>query len=634
MAAFFTAVPLSAQLCTGSLGDPLAIKNFGSGSNPGQSLAPGVTTYSYTISGCPPDGSYTIYSSAGSCFNDSWHVLTEDHTPGDVNGYMMAVNAALTPGVFYLDTVKGLCGTTLYEFSAWVLNILKPTACNGAGTRPNLSFSIETTAGVVLQSYNTGDINSTATPVWNQYGFFVSLPPGVTDVVLRLTNNAPGGCGNDLVLDDIAFRPCGPKLDALFANVTGNNGTVNYCIVSSQSVSFTANLQSGYTNPAYQWQVSADGVLWNDIVGATTANYTRAFNVAGTFRYRITAAEAANIASTKCRVVSNVLTVIIDSVPKPAAASNGPVCEGGVINLTAKDGVTYQWTGPNGYTATGTPAVINAAQINQSGKYYVLVTTAGGCTNTDSVPVAINPNPIAAAGADEIICDNESVVLSGSGGTAYDWQPTTGLSNGSVPNPVAAPKLTTTYILRVLNSFGCGDTDTVTVTVLTAPTADAGPDLTIIEGTAVKINAQATGGTLTYLWSPPLYIDNPGILTPTVAPPDNLVYRLSVISANGCGAAEDEVAVRVFKKLIVPNAFSPNGDGINDKWMIEAIGSYPEVVVEIFNRYGQKLFRSVGYTRPWDGTLNGQLLPIGTYYYLIDRKNGLPQLSGSVTILR
>jgi len=86
-------------------------------------------------------------------------------------------------------------------------------------------------------------------------------------------------------------------------------------------------------------------------------------------------------------------------------------------------------------------------------------------------------------------------------------------------------------------------------------------------------------------------------------------------------------------KFFIPNAFSPNGDNINDRWMIEALNKYPGCRVTVFDRYGQLLFYSEGYEYPWDGSFNGKPVPIGTYYYIIDLKSG-EKISGSVTLLK
>src|SRR6478672_2272869 len=207
-------LPGTAQLCTGSLGDPVIHITFGSGSNPGPPLRAAATFYSYFASDCPNDGSYTVRNSTSGCFGNTWHGVAEDHTPGDINGYFMLVNASFQPGDFYVDTVKGLCGSTTYEFSAWVLNVLKPTACSGNGIDPNLTFKIETTTGAPLAVYNTGNLSEDGSPTWKQYGVFFTTTSSGTEVIVRITNNAPGGCGNDLALDDITFRPCGPTVTA------------------------------------------------------------------------------------------------------------------------------------------------------------------------------------------------------------------------------------------------------------------------------------------------------------------------------------------------------------------------------------------------------------------------------------
>jgi gliding motility-associated-like protein len=92
--------------------------------------------------------------------------------------------------------------------------------------------------------------------------------------------------------------------------------------------------------------------------------------------------------------------------------------------------------------------------------------------------------------------------------------------------------------------------------------------------------------------------------------------------------------ITVLKKPGVPNTFSPNGDGIHDRWEIKYLDTYPGATVEIYNRYGQLVFKSTGYTKSWDGTYNGKPVPVGTYYYIVNPKNGRKQMSGYVDIIR
>jgi hypothetical protein len=129
----------------------------------------------------------------------------------------MLIGASNTPSDFYLDTVRNLCANTTYEFAAWALNMMLPSGCSfTGGLRPNVTFNIEDLNGNILGSYNTGDIGTNASPTWVQYGFFFTTPASASSVVLRMTNNGPGGCGNDIALDDITFRACGPTTTASF----------------------------------------------------------------------------------------------------------------------------------------------------------------------------------------------------------------------------------------------------------------------------------------------------------------------------------------------------------------------------------------------------------------------------------
>jgi gliding motility-associated-like protein len=112
-----------------------------------------------------------------------------------------------------------------------------------------------------------------------------------------------------------------------------------------------------------------------------------------------------------------------------------------------------------------------------------------------------------------------------------------------------------------------------------------------------------------------------------------IIFTLTATGAGNC-TATDTMSVKILKPVSVPNSFSPNGDGINDQWVIPNLAEYPNMNVEVYNRYGQKVFQSVGYGRPWDGTYNGQPLPFGTYYYIINLRNGFAPLTGSVTIVK
>jgi len=386
----------------------------------------------------------------------------------------------------------------------------------------------------------------------------------------------------------------------------------------------------------YQWQVSNNnGTSWSDIPNATAATYVRSgvATVAGTTLYRLAVAQGSNINIASCRVVSNVLLFTVHATPIPGASNNSPKCEGDTITLSASGGATYAWRGPNGYTSTSPNAQLLPLRTIDAGKYFVTVTTTAGCKNTDSTVVAVNSKVTANAGADVNICAGNSTTLTGGAGVSYLWSPAAGLSSANTPVVTASPADTTLYVLTVSNGE-CKAKDSVWVYVLKKPVADAGPDLKIFQGQSIVLNANASGGSVAVNWSPALFMNNPQTLRPVVTPPDDITYTLNINSNNGCGAASDAVFVRVFKSIKVPNAFSPNGDGINDTWKIEALETYPEAELQVFNRQGQTVFSAKGTSAPWDGTYKGKVLPVGVYYYVIDVKNEMEKLSGAVTLLR
>ncbi|HEX4875404.1 MAG TPA: T9SS type B sorting domain-containing protein [Chitinophagaceae bacterium] len=385
-------VNLKAQLCTGSLGDPVVNLTFGSGTNGGTSYSP--PGYTYTAATCPNDGFYTITNVTSNCFNSTWHTVNNDHTGG---GNFMLVNASFQPADFFVGTVTGLCPNTTYEFSAWILNVL----ISPAGIKPNLTFTIETPAGAVLQTMNTGDITVTPSPVWRQYGFFFTTTAGNPDIVLRITNNAPGGMGNDLALDDITFRPCGPSLSS---SILGNSDNVDICTYDQPGYTFNAAISSGFLNPVFQWQISTDSTAtWKDIPGATTLNYQRQPTVPGRYWYRLTVAEDGNAGISSCRIASNVLLINVHPRPVVNAGPDRIIRNGGKAQLTAAasgENITIAWSPPEGLND---PLLLNpvAAPVRDTW-YRLTATSVYGCTNDDVtfvqvvagifVPTAFTPN--------------------------------------------------------------------------------------------------------------------------------------------------------------------------------------------------------------------------------------------------
>ncbi|MCF8340588.1 MAG: PKD domain-containing protein [Chitinophagaceae bacterium] len=220
--------------------------------------------------------------------------------------------------------------------------------------------------------------------------------------------------------------------------------------------------------------------------------------------------------------------------------------------------------------------------------------------------------------------------------TKWYWDFKDGISS-TLQNPTHLFKAAGTYrvALFTYTDVGCvSDTAQKTIVINPYPVISAGPDMFVLEGGQKMISATATGNRLVYNWAPQTYLNNPFILNPTILDPKNdIYYTLSVMGVGGC-VTNDELFVKVLKLPKAPNTFTPNNDGINDTWVIKYLDSYPGAVLEIFTAQGQLVLHTTNMDLPWDGTYNGKPMPAGTYYYVLNPKNGREKVSGFVTILR
>jgi gliding motility-associated-like protein len=296
----------------------------------------------------------------------------------------MLVNASYQPADFFVTTVTGLCPNTTYEFSAWILNVLK----SFTGIRPNITFDIETPTGVVLNTYNTGDISATPQPVWIQYGFYFTTTTGNPDVILRIRNNAPGGSGNDLALDDITFRPCGPVLNSV---IQGIGNKVDVCRVDQTDYFFSSVISPGIISPVFQWQVSTDSAAtWNDIPGATSPSYQRKPTDAGNYWYRLTVAENGNAGINSCRTASNLLNIHVHPKPAINAGPDRILINGGhtILAATYTGGtIVFTWSPPD---FLSNASILNPiASPNKDMVYSLNAVSEFGCSNEDQVLVKV-----------------------------------------------------------------------------------------------------------------------------------------------------------------------------------------------------------------------------------------------------
>ncbi len=484
--------PTSTPICSGTLGAPVFFEDFGSGASLyGPALPPGVTNYTY-LQGVPNNGTYVIASSSNPSGTNAGYVNdNQDHT-GNANGYMMVVNSDYPASEVYRKHVTGLCQNTTYVFSAYLANNNSPDAvtnvCGSSYVFANIKFQTEFPVGTVLNSITSGNLavatNSVTLP-WIQYGFAFTTGPGQTSVDVVLKNNAPGGCGNDYVVDDISLAPCGP---GVVLAISPNNTLV--CLGDAVNLQSTIT-SGGYTNPQYQWQYSSNGgTTWSYISGATSPNYNItavASSQAG--MYQLLVSENGNINLSSCRIVAGTLTFSISS--GVSVAPNATICPGILTTLTATGATSYLWN--NGLTT-------NSITVNPSvTTNYTVTGSVGTCTSQAVSTISVIASPtITVTPTLSAICSGQTTTFTASGANTYTWNSSATLNTTSGSVVIASPLSTTNYnVIGTLNT--CTSQAVSSVSVLASPTISLNLNTNICLGTNSSATLIATGAN-SYSW--------------------------------------------------------------------------------------------------------------------------------------
>jgi gliding motility-associated-like protein len=339
-------------------------------------------------------------------------------------------------------------------------------------------------------------------------------------------------------------------------------------------------------------------------------------------------------------------SVFVDSIPAPSITIDTVISStclntnDGAIQISVAGGTSpyeYNWTGP-GFSS-------NLEDISNllPGLYRITVTDDSGCEILDSVQV--DAENIVVVRIDNLVACSESeddqllaaIVDGGTGPSQYQWFDDQGLpiSNDSAIQVGYPVNDTDFYRVEIINS-GCSASDVGYVIRGQAPDVDAGPDETILNGESIEIGGNPTSSVAgsTFNWTPSLSLNNAEAANPFATPEETTLYAVVVTDQLGCQNT-DSVVITVVNAFEVPSGITPNGDGKNDVWELDFIEKYPNARVIVINRWGQEVFSSDGYEVPWDGTMDGSQLPVGTYYYIIDLKTDLLEpLTGPITIMR
>ncbi len=514
------------------------------------------------------------------------------------SGQTTATATGLSAGT-YTIVVTDNAGCTQFA----TITITEPSAINLTTTTTGSGCANNTGSAIVSASGGTGAY----TYSWSPGGGTTTTISGLGNGSYTVTVTDGNGCNATAV--------------AVVASggVTGSiTSFTNIACFGNNNGSATVTATGGTTPYTYLW--TPGGQTTGTATGLSAGSYTVTVQDANgcTFSTTVTLtgpsaalAETNSVTNASCNSTSN-----------------------GSVTLTVTGGTpqyTFNWS--NGNTNQNLTNVY-------PGTYTVVIRDSNGCTFIDSMKVGYDSSVFANAGKDTIICHNSVIELNGTGSinaTSYQWfqMPGMVLIKDTSVVFVTPTADTTTYVLVVENGT-CFDTSRITVIQAAAVTADAGPDQSIFGSGTVTLGGSPTGPAgSSYFWSPTFTLNDSTYSNPAATPTITTIYTVTVKNSAGC-TATDTVTIFIFPGVTVPSGFTPNADGTNDYWVLPFAGEFPNIVVEVYNRWGELMFHSDGYNVPWDGTYQGKALPVGTYYYIVNLNDPrFPNaMTGPVTIMR
>lgn len=317
-------------------------------------------------------------------------------------------------------------------------------------------------------------------------------------------------------------------------------------------------------------------------------------------------------------------TVMVNPHPGVSFTPQEPfVCKASSTTVSVSGGVNYQWSSASVFTTVSSSSI--SPNAFRSAYYRVNVTDMEGCTTLDSVFVKVIEPVKLIVSPSLFACEGSPVQLDAKGADKYQWiKNTSGISDLNIANPIATPAISTTYTVVGYDNYQCfTDTADVFVRISLLPIVNAGPDQQLIAGSPVSLSSQVSGA-VNWLWTPSTYLSCTTCANPISTPQASTTYTLTAFNADGC-KQQDQVIVKLICKdnlVYIPNAFSPNDDNRNDRFVIKGSGIKNIRSIIIFSRWGKKMFERKNINindlnNSWDGRINGEPMPPGTYVYQI-----------------
>ncbi|WPU92040.1 PKD-like domain-containing protein [Mucilaginibacter sabulilitoris] len=508
-------------------------------------------------------------------------------------------------------------------------------ACSGASVNYSIKSNIESAAftwsrEVVTNISNPAVSNQTSSTIDEKLINTSTIPVKVTYNIVPTAFGCTGDAFTYVVT--VNPQPAKPVANSNSPVCVGNTIQLRTPTVAKASYMWTG--PNGYTSTAQN----------PDINNATTANN-------GTYNLYVTVNDCTSPAAPADVKVNELphadagpdLTkcIITTAIPLQGSVTGGTntgiwtAPETGGTFLPSSDDLHAQYIPSTQDKAAGTVTLTLSS------------TSKDNCAiSTDEMTINFKPSPATDAGDDRQVCmQDESVKLEGQvfipGGATWKTSGTGTFSpSESQPDafyiPSAADKQSGSVKLTLTaNVTGVCDipSDEMTIKFIPPPTLNAGGTRYVLRDKTITLTPTVSDENVQYLWTPATGLSSNTVKNPVLTGDVDRTYTLQVTDSRGC-VTTDQTFVKVSPVLIVPNTFTPNGDGFNDFWDIRGLVAYQDAVIDVFNRYGQPLFHSVGYPKAWEGTYNGQPVPAGTYYYKINTNVNGQVLSGYVVVMR
>lgn len=576
---------------------------------------PGVLTNSSTIQNAScatvPNGSITVNTTAGIApfsFTMNTVPVVGPQTSNYFGGlFANTYSITIVDSAGCTKTISSVVGNNpKVKFDA--INVVRPT-CNGLS---NGTITVNLSLGVTPYKYA---LDAGAFQSGNQ---FANVAAGVHTIHVSDANNC---------LIDSTFTVTQPVV----LTAAAINSAVATC-TGTPDGSITAS-GSGGTLP-YQFTLDPTGV-----------NGYQAANLFNTVRgnYKVTVKDALGCTAAASVFVDSVFNMFLD------LGKDSTICVGQSVQIqpnTNLQTTVYAWS-PK--ISLNDSTLRNPTATPNDTTKYRLTASFGICTLKDSITINVLHKPVPHAGNDTTICNLTTALLHGSatntsGPVTYLWSPAQFLNRADSAIVVAKPDVSKTFLLTIQDAYGCGFTvtDEIRVDVQPPVPAFAGNDTNAVTGIPHQLHGLGAGpgGSYSWSWSPfNATISSPFAQNPTAVMQAHEYYFYLKATDFATCVGYDTVKITVYDgpTYYVPNAFSPNGDGINDRFHPTPVGIVKTDWFRVFNRYGELIFESQHWNDGWDGFYKGILQPLGTYVWMIqgkDRFGKTQSFKGTVVLVQ